>query len=135
MGMLEGASFIATGTINVSNFVTQSGNMEVAASVSGDEKVIGISQEGSDRFNQTQAALANESLRVFGPGSICLLKVTNAVTYGQKLAPDNSAQGVAIDESGTTTAPQFFAAIALESANAGELCRVVVNLGYYTYHA
>jgi hypothetical protein len=127
--MTDEPSFLATGNINPSRFVSLSGNMQVQQAGANDAALIGISDPGTDfapgvGAGSTLAAKAGEGLRVYGIGKVTLLTVTAAVTYGQRLKPDANGQGVVVG----TGSVQNVGAIALESANAGELCRVYVIL-------
>jgi hypothetical protein len=134
MSMLAGTAFISGGNINPATFVSINGNFQVIAAVNNDAQIIGIAQIGTDIAvppgSTVLAAKSGETLQVFGPGDVCLLKVTSAVTAGQLLGSDANAQGVAINLGSTTV--QYFGCRALESANAGEFCRVVVIIGGIT---
>lgn len=115
---------VASGTINPSVFVTQSGDFNVAQSASGDGP-IGVAQAGTKLFNVTYAAQAGDPIGVYGDGSECYIMLGGTVTAGNFLKPDGSGGGTAI--AGTST--DKIGAVALEGGASGNLirCKVLVD--------
>lgn len=127
--------FIASGNISPSVAVKldPTANFHVLQCAAASDPPVGISQDGtyyapgvagSDAF----AAHAGQELTVFGEGEQCLWKVgASAVTEGDYLTSD--ANGLAKTIAFTGTGGRIYqTAIALESAAAGELVRVVIKI-------
>jgi len=99
------------------------------------EMVIAVSQEGSrtaplsDLVATDQAAQQGETLRVYGPGDVCLLTLGDTVTRGLRLKSDAAGRGVPVTLVGTTI--QEYGAIALQSGTVGEKIKVLVDLGRF----
>jgi hypothetical protein len=133
--------FIADGNINPSRFVkiesAGTTGYEVLQAAAGTDRPIGISQEGTRQppgviGSDGYAAHQGETLQVYGEGEEALLTIgSGGVTQGDYLKSDASGQGVTVAftlGSGTI----FYGAVALETANAGELARVLVKCGPLT---
>jgi hypothetical protein len=87
---------------------------------------IGISQEGTQLFNVTQAATqAGDQMALFGLGHICLLVYGGTVTSGDLLKPDANGNGV----TAAVGSGSYYGAIALESGSSGVKGRVQVMMG------
>ncbi len=122
----------ATGNINFATFVkldTTADNSVLQAS-SGSLPV-GVSSEAIYNAPITgansYAAVAGQSCRVYGPGCIVNLQAdASGFTRGDKLKPSADGNGYGTT---TTTSGDLYGAIALESAPAGALARVLVWLG------
>lgn len=133
-------AFFASGNITPSTFVkldnTAGKSFHVLQCAASSDRPIGVAQDGtyyapgvvgSDGY----AAHAEQQITVYGTGEQCLLKVgAAAVVAGSYLTSDanGNAVAVAFTEPATYTVGTliFAGAIALEDANPGELCRVVV---------
>lgn len=122
--------FKASGTIRPARFVKISGSNTCAES-DANEKVIGVSMLGTnqppleDLVTNAYAAESGDSLEIHGDGDICYLELgSGGATAGQDLKSDADGKGVAAATTGTTI--QQIGATALETASAGELCRVQV---------
>lgn len=130
---LNSPSFIANGTILPSRFVRLDSvapkDHAVIQSVAGSLS-IGVSQEGTRDAGGvagagTDAASANETIHVYGPGDVCLLEVGAAVAVGARLKSDANGKGIAVAAAG-----DHYGAIALEAGAAdGVKIRVLVQIG------
>lgn len=136
--------FLATGNIATSVVVepdtTKNFHVKQSASNTSAHKPSGISQEGSyyppgvlgaDAY----AAHDGQPLNIFGEGEECLLTVgASGITAGDDLTWDANGKAVTIayTYSGTysTSAGIWKVAKALETANTGELARVLVQIQY-----
>ena len=126
---------VASGNITRARFVkiyTSANNQ--CAQAGANEKAIGIAQIGgreapipSVTQDPPYAAIAGENVKVHTMNSeredVVLEIGSGGCTAGDELKSDNNGCGVAI-ASGTTTG-QRVCAIALETASAGELCKVL----------
>jgi hypothetical protein len=100
------------------------------------------------------AAIPGQQVQIFGQGSSdILLEMAATCNEGDFLCPTgtdenitlstpgvlndpNAGRGTPIDKTGTTTAPQWYGARALQPCTvAGEKIRVEIVEGYYTYHS
>ena len=121
-------SFMASGDIRPSRFVTISGDHQVAESNAND-KIIGISQQGTrDAPIPSASALAaasGETLKVYGDTQECSLELGVTVTAGMDLKSDADGQGVAITQGATN---QEVGATALACGVSGDIVRVQVQL-------
>lgn len=140
--------FLATGNVNPSVVVEAdtSKNFHAKGSIANTSahKPLGISQEGSYYppgvlGSDGYAAHDGQPLNIFGEGEECLLKVGSGagVTAGDDLTWDTTAGGgnavtIAYTFSGTysTSAGIWKVARALETANASELVRVLVQIQF-----
>lgn len=129
----------ANGTIRVSRFVkldTSRNNAVVEGTTNA--AVIGISQPGgrvapipSVTTSPVEAAQAGEHLVVFQQGESCLLRIgSGGCTAGDLLESDSDGDGVTV--AATAASVRNIGAIAMESASAGELCKVQVNISTKT---
>lgn len=131
--------FLASGNINPSVFVKldTTKNFHVAQCAAATDRIVGVAQDGtylapgiagSDGF----AAHDGQELTVFGEGEQCLIKVgASAVTEGDYLTSDTNGDAKTV--AFTSGAGNIWhGAVALESANAGELVRAVVKIGVLT---
>jgi hypothetical protein len=135
---LNAPQFFANGNINPSVFVkidTTSGkNFSVIQAAASSDSPVGISQPGTYQppgvtGSDGYAAHVNQTLMVYGNADVCLLKIgTGGCTAGDYLTSDVSGAGVTVAFT-EGTGHIFHGAQALETAAAGELCRVVVNIG------
>lgn len=121
----EGLLLKAGGDINPCRFVTISGSDTVSESNAADQKILGISQEGTKDAPQSGssalAAVSGDQLRVHTFGEVALLEMdANGCTYGDYLKPDNDGKGD-VAASGDPVA-----AIALETVSGGEKAKVLV---------
>jgi len=136
---MESPNFVANGTIAPSVFVTPDGTLDNhVVQASTNQPIQGVSQNFTDYppipSASTNAAVQGESLKVYGNGTICMLKAgSGGWVQGNKLKSDNNGCGVPIAASGTTA--QEVGAIALTNANAGEYGRVQVFLESKVYPA
>lgn len=129
---MHSVQFKAGGDINTARFVTIStaANQTVLESNSGDTKLFGISTEATKNAPQTGgstlAAESADEVRVHLPGDDCLLTIgSGGCTAGDFLKPDADGKGV------TATTGNVAGAQALETASAGELCKVLVTPPLY----
>jgi len=126
-----GPSFKAGGNILPSIFVKISTTADdtVLACVAGDDP-FGISQEGVDQppgvaGSDGNAGRAGENMKVYGPGSQCLITLgTGGCARGDYLKPAAAGNGVT-----ASTAADKYGAQALEIGAAGEKILVVVIKG------
>lgn len=131
----QAPGFLASGNISPSVAVKldPTGNFHVLQAAAATDATIGIAQDGtyyapgvagSDGY----AAHAGQTLAVYGEGEQCLWKVgASGITAGDQLTSD--ANGLAKTIAFTAGSGHVYqTARALETANAGELARVVVEL-------
>jgi hypothetical protein len=123
-------SYIAGGTIRPSRFVKYTANDFEVAEADANEKIAGISQEGTRTapipdVSTNEAAQSGETLQVYGDGEDCLLELGGTVVPGDDLKSDADGKGVVI---ATGAALQQIGAVALEGGVSGELIRVQVKL-------
>lgn len=126
-------NLVARGNISPCRFVKQDTATDNGALQAGtNERVIGISCEGSDRpplsdlVTTDYAARDGETFRLHGDGDITTLEAGAPVVAGDELKSDSSGRGVPIATTGTTI--QNVGARALEAAAAaGEKIRVQVT--------
>jgi len=141
-------NLMAGGNIYPSRFVmldSSNGFKCVQATASPVNKLIGISQEGTDYppINDTDhitvagyAAVSGEGIRIYGDGDCCLLEIVSGqtITPGQFLIPDSNGKGTAVGTGATT---QHVGAVALQATTAtsiaGEKIMVQVKVTPYTY--
>lgn len=124
-------SLKATGNITPSSFVkidtTSDGDCALAGS---NDETIGISAEHTRNAPGTAAddgytAISGESVAIYGPGQICLLKVgSGGLARGGKVISDGSGLGVAAATTGT--AIQWIGARALQTVAQNGFCLVRV---------
>jgi hypothetical protein len=129
---------IANGTIYPSTFIKMNsaiispGGFQ-ALQAGANDRVIGIAFEGTEQpplpssTYPLPAATAGNSIPWYSNGqSPVLLQLgASAVVAGQRLVSDANGKGIPM---ATTGAPQNVGATALESAPAGALCRVQVDV-------
>jgi hypothetical protein len=130
--------FIADGNINPSRFVkiesAGTTGYEVLQAAAATDRPIGISQEGTRQppgvvGSDGYAAHAGETLQVYGEAEEALLTIgSGGCTQGDYLKSDGSGQGVTVSFT-EGTGLLFYGAVALETANSGELARVLVKCG------
>jgi len=121
----------ATGDINPARFITidTTANASVVESNAGDTIVLGIADEATkdtpDANGSSLAAESGDYFRYYGYGDETLLEM-DAVgcTAGDYLIPDNSGMG------NVAGAADVAFALALETAAANELVRVIVISAY-----
>lgn len=121
----------AGGDVRPCRFVTYSAAADFTVLESNaDDRPFGISQKGTQDAPgltgaSALAAASGDPLTVYGPGSVQVhLEIgSGGVTRGQPLMPDADGKGI------TATTGKYFGAIALESAAAGEFCKVLVQPG------
>jgi len=126
-----GPSLKAGGTISPSVFVKLSTTTDsTVVQCVGADAPFGISQEGVDQppglaGSDGMAGHAGEDMKVYGPGSTCMLVVgAGGINPGDKLKPDASGNGIT-----TVTANDLYGAIALEAGAAGTKAKVYVWQG------
>lgn len=132
-------NFLADGDINPSRFVTQDG-------ASGDNRVLqstanlriaGVSQQSTKNApvsgGSALAASQNDAVEVYGPNEQCLLTFGGTIVAGDILRSDANGKAVAVKRDGTITGVQYYGARALEGGVSGEIHRVVVDIGTFTY--
>lgn len=122
-------TFIAGGTIYPSRFVTMytalysststptAADFTVWQATNGTanakgDRVIGISQEGTDLWSSNTAATANEQVRIFGPGEIGLVEVGATVTAGDWVKSDANGRAITAANTGDQCA-----GLALQTGN------------------
>lgn len=134
-------NWMAGGIIRPCRFVKiQTDGVREVLEADANERVIGISQEGSRKAPGTAAddgyaAIDGDQVTVYShDGQECNLMIgSGGITAGALIKSDADGQGVAAATTGTTA--QNVGAIALESASAGEFCRVRIFLQYSIYPA
>ena len=121
-------NLLANGNIAPASFVKIDPSNPLQALQAGvGDTPIGISGPGTDTAPGTTGATSNEAVAgegplIYGPGSIVELTAGSAGwTQGNLLKPDTNGNGTPI-----TNVYDVAGAIALDSANAGELSRVMV---------
>jgi hypothetical protein len=132
-----GTAFKAGGNIGPSCFVKIStAANETVLLASTNEDVFGVSQEGLHNppglaGADAYAAVAGENIKIYGPGSTCMLTIgSGGCSPGDYLKSDSSGFGVAAATTGATA--QSVGAIALETGSSGDKIRVyVVKLPKY----
>lgn len=92
------------------------------------ELPIGISQRGTRNtpfgsLDDGKAAVAGESLRLYGPNETCMLELGGTVTAGAVLKADADGKGVAAG------AGDKYGAIAGQAGTSGKLIEVLVQIG------
>ena len=131
----EALSLKANGDIRPSRFVKLDTSEDFAAlEADANEAVIGISGVGTQSAplpGVTALAASDELfLRYHGEGQMAMLEIgSGGITRGAALKSDADGKGVAAATTGTTK--QHQGAIALESAAAGEIARVLVKIDSY----
>jgi hypothetical protein len=115
-------SFVADGNIYPSRFVSITNDFTVKQSTATDVP-IGVCGQYTRKFDDDKHAVAGETVLVFTVGSYCYLQVGANVTPGAYLKPDANGMGV------PASTGDRVGAIALETAQANSLCRVMVWLG------
>lgn len=115
-------TYIAGGTINPGTFVTLSNDFTVVASATGDAP-IGVSAQGTKKFDLTYLAASGDPVGVYGPSEECFLLCGGSVTAGDYLKPD--ANGAAVTASSTNK----YGAIAKQDGSSGAMIRVLVAKG------
>ncbi len=129
----------ATAPILTSSFVAVSADFGCAPATAG-QFSIAISQVGFDRppglinlypgaaASYTDVAAASgEELQLFFLGDVAPVRLSTAgsgCVAGQFLQPDVTSQAIA-----TTSSNQYFAAVALQGGNAGEIITCLVGFG------
>ena len=124
-------NYTANGTVQPSRFVvidtsTSSRVIQASASTS---PLVGVSQEWSKLAptpgQTSEAADAGDPIKVYSLGELCLLQSTTAGwTAGDRLTADASGDGKT-----TTTAGDYYGAIALDTVSGQVLGRVQVEFG------
>lgn len=120
----------AGGTIVPSRFVIASttvDNQVLQAGANG--KIVGIAQKGTRNtpygsLDDGNAALINESLKVFGMNETAPLELGGTVAAGDLLEADSSGRGVTCSTDG-----HFYGAITGEAGVLGQIIEVQVVLG------
>lgn len=131
--------FTASGTIIVSRFVKSSGSATVAANTTAGGKVVGISQDSghspplpSLTADPVEAAKSGMTLNVHchfeGNNFPCVEIGSGGCTAGDYLVSDNTGKAVVAATAGHTVA-----AIAMETASAGEKAKVRL-VGPFTFY-
>jgi hypothetical protein len=124
--MLTNPNYMASGNIYPSRFVVQNNQFRVGQATAN-AKVVGISQQGTRNAPGTAAddgyaAITDEPIAVYGPGTQCLLEIAATVYGGYRLAADADGKGV------LATSGQNVGAIAEGAGQAGDKIRVFVQL-------
>ena len=126
--------YISGGTIQPSRIVKMDVTkpFTVLQADAANTPLVGVSQEGSMDppgvvGSATDAARADKTLRVHGPGEECLLEYGAAVATGDFLKPDAVGRGIPVTFG--EAAGHRHAAIALEDGVLGTKGRVLVVIG------
>jgi hypothetical protein len=132
---------VSSGNITRARFVKVYASANNQCAQAGDnERTLGISQIGgreapipSVTQDPPYAAIAGENVKVHTMNSeredVVLEIGSGGCTAGDQLKSDTNGKGVVSASTGTTV--QWIGAIALETASAGELCKVaLVNYAY-----
>ena len=124
---------MANGDIRPARFVELQNDSGVAKAIeaNANEKVIGISQDGTNTapipgITSTNAAESGQTLRVHVEGEETLLELGGTVAAAAFVKSDGDGKGVAALTTGTVT--QEIGAVALESGVSGDLIRVKVQI-------
>jgi hypothetical protein len=117
---------VAGGTIRPCRFVKLSTTADFTGlEADANDEIIGISREGTNKFDSANAAVAGDPLPIIGDGEIGLLEVgAVAIVRGARLKSDADGKAEAIAATGTTI--QQIGAVALQSGGVGEKIRVQV---------
>lgn len=124
--MLTNPSFFASGNIYPSRFVEVANAFRVRMPLAANAKVFGISQAGvrlapGTSLDDGYAAINDEGVTVWGPGSVCWLDIAGTVAAGANIANDSDGKGV------TATSGQNVGAQALQGGVSGDKIRVFVK--------
>lgn len=126
---LEG--FFASGAINVSRFVAPVASTEgYVEQATASKNIVGVSQEG-DRASTFaggtagQAATTGESLKVYGRGKRCLIKLGGTVAANQLVTADASGQAVSADITATGTI--YLGGRCIKGGSSGDLGEILVD--------
>lgn len=126
--MMETFGRVASGDINPSRFVMPiSSTAFAAAQATAGSKIVGISHEGTRRFDATLCASDGEGFRVYGEGEHCLLELGGTVVADDFLVPDADGKGVTADLTATAN-PVWVGARAAEGGASGNKIRVTVKV-------
>ena len=122
---------VAGGTIRTCRFV----KISTAADhrlleADANEQIVGISSQAAQEAPipgaSANAAESGDSFRYHTEGEVCLLEIgSGGVTRGAQIKSDADGKGVLAATTGTTL--QWVGAMALESAEEGELAKVLVK--------
>lgn len=134
----NGPQYFATSNVPVSVFLTPDTAKPFHAKVVGTAKtqeIIGVSDDATYdppgvNGSTAYAATDGKPLKVFSDGDICLVTVGSGagVTAGDLLRSDGSGNAVTVVGTVSGTALLYVGGVALETANASELVRIVVRL-------
>lgn len=129
---MTGIQVKAGGNISPARFVKLStaANSTVLQAAATNVALFGVSTEALKNAPQTggsvYAAEANDEIRIYTPGTVCLLELgVGGTTAGNFLKPDANGAGV------TAATTDVAGAQAMETASAGELCLVYVTPPLY----
>jgi hypothetical protein len=122
---------VAGGDIMPHRFVIQSTAADHKCLQAGaNGLVIGVSQRGTrntpmDGLDDGKAAVAGESVHIYGAGETCLLELGGTVAAGDRLKSDANGKGV----TATVGSGDNYGAFAGEAGTAGKLIEVQVQVG------
>ncbi len=126
---LEG--FFASGAITVSTFVAPVASTEgYVEQATASKNIVGVSQEG-DRASTFaggtagQAATTGQSLKVYGRGKRCLIKLGGTVAANQMVKSDASGQAVSADL--TATGLVYIGGRCIKGGASGDLGEILVD--------
>lgn len=128
----EPIPFVSGGTIRPSRFIKQSTAADhTALEADANERAIGISHESTRDAPLADAsqshAESGDQVSYYPEGTVCHLVIgTGGVTRGAAIKSDADGNGVLAATTGATM--QWVGAWACESADEGELCRVLVKV-------
>jgi len=89
--------------------------------------VIGVSQEGTKKFDSALAAASGDQLEVHGPGHYALVEAGGTITAGAALKPTNATGTTAGKAIVSTTDKDKVAGFALMDASSGEKFWMIVH--------
>lgn len=126
---LEG--FFASGAINVSRFVSPVASTEgYVEQATATKNIVGVSQEGDYASTYAggtagQAATTGQSLKVYGRGKRCHIKLGGTVAANQLVISDASGQAVSADL--TATGLKYIGGRCIKGGVSGDLGEILVD--------
>ena len=141
----------AYGTIYPCRFVSMypttsdTDDFKVIEDIVAAQAIIGVSQEGTTGFPisttndmgvtaPTAAALADQQIKVFGQGEICLIELAGTVNCGDYIKANATTDGKGVSAGITSSGQQCVGGIAMQYGVSGQKIQMLVQPGV-NYHA